>query len=336
MKLLPSVVLLSLVSLNVGAQWSQMGANPKHTGSVPVAAQPLLHLLSDITYDPFVAQEQEQEFGDLLVHYQVPLVDGDDVYMEFKAGQFTSPDHWETQIWSIHGLRWQNDALVDRWTATSDWKPVPALGAAGWEPVFHAVLANGFVYMPATGGTLLQLDRNDGHVIKRINPFASVDPHVYVSGVPAADAAGNIYYGAFRLDAAALWTKDITGAWLIRVKPDGSAASVTFAPIVPNAPNATYQGPKSGRSRPPRPRPRTANTAHRAGPAGTWPPGHTGQTLLDLTGQMYAYHNNLSSAHPASSPWWAWPMNLKTVWFYQEGLAGGTSAAIYDAGRLVS
>ncbi len=66
-----------------------------------------------------------------------------------------------------------------------------------------------------------------------------------------------------------------------------------------------------------------------------WPPGHTGQTLLDLTGQMYAYHNNLSSAHPASSPWWAWPMNLKPVWFYQEGLAGGTSAAIYDAGSLV-
>ena len=40
----------------------------------------------------------------------------------------------------------------------------------------------------------------------------------------------------------------------------------------------------------------------------TWPPGHTGQTLLDLTGQMYAYHNGLTSAHPASSPWWAWPI----------------------------
>jgi hypothetical protein len=66
-----------------------------------------------------------------------------------------------------------------------------------------------------------------------------------------------------------------------------------------------------------------------------WPPGHTGQTLLDLTGQMYAYHNGLSDAHPASSPWWAWPMNLKPVWFYQQGLAGGTSAALYDAGSLV-
>jgi hypothetical protein len=66
-----------------------------------------------------------------------------------------------------------------------------------------------------------------------------------------------------------------------------------------------------------------------------WPPGHTGQTLLDLTAQMYGYHNGLTSPHPASSPWWAWPLNLKPVWFYQEGLAGGTSAALYDAGSLV-
>jgi hypothetical protein len=32
-----------------------------------------------------------------------------------------------------------------------------------------------------------------------------------------------------------------------------------------------------------------------------WPAGHTGQTLLDLTGQMYGYHNGLTAAHPASS-----------------------------------
>jgi hypothetical protein len=67
-----------------------------------------------------------------------------------------------------------------------------------------------------------------------------------------------------------------------------------------------------------------------------WPPGHTGQTLLDLTEQMYRYHNTLTAAHPASSPWWAWPFDLKPVWFYQESFAGGTAAAIYDAGNLVS
>jgi hypothetical protein len=67
-----------------------------------------------------------------------------------------------------------------------------------------------------------------------------------------------------------------------------------------------------------------------------WPAGHEGQTLLDLTRGMYDYHNNLRATHAASSPWWAWPANLKPVWFYQEGFAGGTAAAIYDAGNLAT
>ena len=67
-----------------------------------------------------------------------------------------------------------------------------------------------------------------------------------------------------------------------------------------------------------------------------WPAGHTGQTLVDLTEQMYRYHNTLTAAHAASSPWWTWPFDLKPVWFYQESFAGGTSASIYDAGNLVS
>ncbi len=65
------------------------------------------------------------------------------------------------------------------------------------------------------------------------------------------------------------------------------------------------------------------------------PAGNTGQTLLELTGQMYGYHSGLTAAHPASSPWWAWPFDLKPVWFYQDGFAAGTGAAVYDAGNLV-
>jgi outer membrane protein assembly factor BamB len=288
MKLLASVVLISLVCFNADAQWSQIGANPKHTGSVPVAAQPLLHLLSDITYDPFVPQEQATEGGDLFVHYQVPLVDGDDVFMEFKSGQYTTRDHWETQIWSIHGLRWQNGALVDRWTAVSDWKPVPASGPAFFEPVFHAVLANGSVYMPASGGTLLQLDRNDGHVIKRINPFATIDPNTYVSGVPAADAAGNICYGAFALDATAPAEKDIKGAWLVRVKPDGSATSVPFATLVPNAPKGTDQCTTSFSIRTqPRPWPPTPTSIAPTAPCGSVRPGINAAPAIAADGTIY-------------------------------------------------
>jgi Gpi18-like mannosyltransferase len=67
-----------------------------------------------------------------------------------------------------------------------------------------------------------------------------------------------------------------------------------------------------------------------------WPPGHTGQTLLDLTKAMYNYHNTLRAAHPASSPFWAWPLDFKPVWFYQGSFANNTSAAIYDNGNLVT
>lgn len=66
-----------------------------------------------------------------------------------------------------------------------------------------------------------------------------------------------------------------------------------------------------------------------------FPAEHSGQTLLELTRSMYDYHNGLTSPHPASSPWWAFPFDLKPVWFYQESFAGGTSAAIYDSGNLV-
>jgi hypothetical protein len=50
---------------------------------------------------------------------------------------------------------------------------------------------------------------------------------------------------------------------------------------------------------------------------------------------MYRYHDELRVGHAASSPWWAWPLDLKPVWFYQEGFANNTTGAIYDGGNLV-
>jgi dolichyl-phosphate-mannose-protein mannosyltransferase/protein-O-mannosyltransferase-like protein len=69
---------------------------------------------------------------------------------------------------------------------------------------------------------------------------------------------------------------------------------------------------------------------------GTWPPGHGGQTFLDLQKGMYDYHNNLRATHAASSPWWAWPLDLKPVWFYSQGFGEGGTGLIYDAGNMVA
>ena len=65
------------------------------------------------------------------------------------------------------------------------------------------------------------------------------------------------------------------------------------------------------------------------------PAGHTGQTFIQLQVSMYDYHNNLRATHPASSPWWAWPLDLKPVWFEQGSYAAGTASSIYNSGNVV-
>ena len=84
-----------------GASWPQWGHDSSHSGSINVVGQSPNRVLADIIYDPFVEQEKasgEIVFGeaDLFVHYQTPLVDGNDVFMEFKSGTYTDLTTWET------------------------------------------------------------------------------------------------------------------------------------------------------------------------------------------------------------------------------------------------
>src|SRR6266481_10018880 len=69
-----------------GQGWTQWGQNAQHTGSVSVTGQRAVRSIFELTYDPFVAQEQAESNGDLVVHYQAPLVDGSDLFMEYKTG----------------------------------------------------------------------------------------------------------------------------------------------------------------------------------------------------------------------------------------------------------
>lgn len=65
-----------------------------------------------------------------------------------------------------------------------------------------------------------------------------------------------------------------------------------------------------------------------------WPPGHTGQTLLQLQADMYRYHNELRTPHASASPWWAWPLDLKPIWGYDE-VFGDTEATWFATGNVV-
>ena len=233
------------------ADWPQWGRDPSHGAASPVAAQPLAAVLADFVYDPFVPLAQAESGGDLLAHYPVPLVDGADVYMERKTGEYVScsppgsgvpapcgPDAWDRQIWNVVKLSWRSGALVPVWTFASDWKPMADQGhLGGWEPVFHPALAGGFLWVPGAGGSVFRVDLATG-AGTRISPFSrgAPDPSIFVAGGLAAGPVGEIYYDAIRLDTSAPWRADALGAWLVSVRSDGSSRTATFAALTPGAP----------------------------------------------------------------------------------------------------
>ncbi len=239
--------------------WPQWGQNPQHQGFVDEEGQSLDGILADKLFDPFVRLEQQDNDGDLLVHYQVPLLDGQDVFMEFKTGRyiacdpvtgnpppgekFCGSDAWNNQIWNQRRLHWEGGKLVEKWNYQSGWKPEPdGGGLGGWEPVYHAALANGFVYDPEFGGRIVKLNRGNGSVVSMINPFATVDPGTFVAGPLSADEEGNVYYNVLKLNLGAdpslptPWITDVLGAWLVKVDKHDNVSKVSYKDLVPGAP----------------------------------------------------------------------------------------------------
>jgi hypothetical protein len=94
--------LLAFLSVSAGAQllapskppdWSQWALNSQHTlFDGGVVGQPLNQNAVMLQYDFNIAAEKADPIaaGDLLVHYQVPLVDGNDVYVESKDGTYSN------------------------------------------------------------------------------------------------------------------------------------------------------------------------------------------------------------------------------------------------------
>jgi hypothetical protein len=241
--------------------WPQWGNNSQHTGLVSVAGQNAAEKLADIIYDPFVAKEQaESPGGDLVVHYQAPIVDGNDAYMVTKTGTYNScspagawesgsacgPNTWNTMIWNEARFSWIGNQLVMIWAFQSDWKPEPNGRALdGWEPVFHPAEANGFIYVPGAGGTIWKVEKVNGTAVSQINPFSGITitaANTFVAGPLTADSNGNIFYNVVELASPTSgdpWAvNDILGAWLVKVGSNDSSSIATYASLVPNAPAA--------------------------------------------------------------------------------------------------
>jgi hypothetical protein len=237
---------LTVSSQGLISSWPQWGQNPQHTGFLNVAGQSLNRILADIVYDPLVPQEQAKNGGDLLVHYQTPLVEGNDVYMESKGGSYTVGTY-ATQTWQQNKFSWSGGQLNLVWTFASDWVP-PGGQADFWEPVYHAVLANGFIYDPGAGGSIFKLSKSNGAAVKRIIPAQFLTPkgtlndHIFTISPLSADSSGNIYYNVLQLQSNGnFYQKDAIDSWLVKVAPDDTINLVSYTGLNPAAPAATSQ-----------------------------------------------------------------------------------------------
>jgi hypothetical protein len=240
--------------------WAQWAYSPRHDGQVSVAGQALTTQLADITYDPFVADEQAEMGGDLVAHYPSTLIDGADFYIEKKTGTYPrcptagawrsgtacGPNAWNQVVWNVARYQWQGTQPVAIWSFASDWKPEPnGQGLNGWEPVFQPALANSAIYVPGAGGTLWKVDKTTGQSLAHIDPFAGTAVHAasaYVSGPITVDATGNLYYNVIELTASTTtepwFGADVVSAWLVRVDPQGAVLKASYASLVPGAPAA--------------------------------------------------------------------------------------------------
>ena len=227
------LTLTFVISVSAQAQsWPQWMANARHTGTPGVTGQSLIRILADIVYDPTVPQEQAASGGFLLAHYQVPLIDGERVFMEFKSGTiFPFAPNFSTLNWGEKGFEWKAGKLVETWAYQSNWK-APGSLRDFWEPVFHAALANGGIYVPMASGGIAKLDKNTGAVLQQTAPFGQ-DVNTYQTGPLTVDKSGNIYYNVIQIFdgssfGGSFYSFDAIDSFLVKVTPQGVASMVSY------------------------------------------------------------------------------------------------------------
>ena len=234
-----------------GCDWTQWGQNAGHTGQSCARGQRGLRMLAHVVVDPFAEQEAaESQSGSYIpVHLPTPLADGaGNVFVLRKGGEYVSCDpprsgvpapcgntigNLERETWSVQALRWRGEELLPAWTFTSDWQPSRVFGK---ESLFQPAMSGDSVYVPGGGGTVLQVAKSDGRVVRRFNPFGgTVDPSAFTSGGLTLDAQGTLFYNVLKPEQTPGAPDDVHG-WLVRVSPDGKIAMADYRTLVPGAP----------------------------------------------------------------------------------------------------
>jgi outer membrane protein assembly factor BamB len=303
-----------------GQGWTQWGQNPRHTGAVSVAAQRPEVIQGEFLYDPLADAMREDSNGNLLVHYMSPIVDGQDVFMMTREGEWRSCREflqpcgtalWSRFQWNVTRLQWEGGKLSAKWTTDSRWKPAPDTGSR-WEPVFHPVLVGRYIYAPSNAGMVMKIDRDSGRVMEQINPFGEENPNMYVAGPLTADEQGNLYYNAIQLAPTNPWTTEVAGAWLVKIGADGTVARVSFGRMNREAPATCRQTFAEAGAAAPLPWPPTPDAVPPSGPCGRQRPGLNVAPAVGADGTIYT----VSRAHFNASHGYlvALDPNLRVKW----------------------
>ncbi len=185
-------ILLSALGLVLGiagsasAQWLQFNHDAQHSGFLPaVQGQNLDTIRFSKLYDTLALGT-----GSLLIHYDVPKVDdAGNVYIVLRDPGAGEPTY------SVEKL---DSSGTHLWTYTSDYRFTTG---GGWEASFSFVIGNGQVYVAGRYGVLHVISPDDGSALYDITSYEIPDPippglatGVVVSGPPAIDAAGTLYY----------------------------------------------------------------------------------------------------------------------------------------------
>ena len=229
---------MDILSFLLFITWSQWGGGPRHTGSLPVLGDRFTFKLHESVVDPHVPTKRGEASGALLVHYQTPLSDGNEIFMEAIGGTYTNFQTWNTQTWGIRKFVWNDLELQEQWTTVSDWTPPPyGPGGPRFEPVFHAALSENFVYMPAGGGEVLEVNRNTGVTARRLGGFVGNSfESTYVVSPITIDDAGNLYYNTVDLAPNDPWRTAHRGSHLVKITPAGVASRVAYSTLVTDLP----------------------------------------------------------------------------------------------------